>query len=193
MNDEQILDQLKAKNPALEYTSTTGVTSTDLNGTLTGRSFSARVNSIDIEGLVIPDQIIYLSGRSTYLMGNGIYENYTLTIDWEQDKLFLDPTSTIVADTLKGFEFRIVPNFVTRIFEISRFQDGHPLADPIAMDAKILEINAVDVSHLTMDELCTYWEREAENIRNANTLDLVLLDEGVTKQVRLTNKVLLPK
>lgn len=191
--DSSFFARLQAKNPALEYTSTTGFTSTDLNGKQTGRTISARVKRIDIEGLVIPDQIILLSGRSTYLMGNEVYEHFILTIDWEHDTLFLDPTKPVEADTLKGFEIRIVPNFVTRQMEIARFQDQYPLADPIAMDAKILKINAVDVSHFTMDELCTYWEQEEENFRNTNTLDLELLDEGVTKQVRLTNKVLLPK
>lgn len=191
--DSSFFERLKAKNPALEYTSTTGHTSTDLNGKQTGRTINARVKRMEVEGLVIPDQVILLSGRSTYLMGNEIYEHFTLTIDWENDTLFMDPVRTFEADTLKGFEVNIVPNFATRLFEISRSQDGHSLAEPIGMEAKILKINVPDVSHFTLEELCTFWEQEGENIRNARTLDVEVLDEGVTKQVRLTNKVLLPK
>lgn len=189
--DSSFFNRLIAKHKGLAYSTATGITHMDINGKITGKTINVLANSIDIEGIVISNQVISGGGNNSYLVGNKIFKNYTLTIDWKNDKLFFDPTTEFEADTLTGFEFSFAPNYKTMKIEITRFQDDHKLDAEISMDAEILEINGVNVSHFELEQLCSYWELESERIRNAKSLDIVVLDKGITKNINLTNKVLL--
>lgn len=191
--DSSFFNLLVAKNKDLEYSTETGIAHSDINGNITGQTFNTMVKSIDVEGIVMSNQVISLAGNNNYLVGNKFFEDYTLTIDWENDKLFFDPTNEVEADTLKGYELSFYPNYKTKKVAISRFQDDHTLAEKISVDAEIVTINGVDVSNFSLEEMCTYWQREGEGIRNYKTLDIVVLDKGVNKKVKLTKKVLLPK
>lgn len=191
--DSTFFNLLITKNKNLTYSSESGVTNSTIFGAVIGTTYNTMVKNVDIEGIVLTDQIISLGSRNRYLIGNQVFKNYTLTIDWKNDNLFFEPTTEFKADTLKGYELSFSPNFITKKIEISRFQVEHALKEKISIDAEILKINGVDVANFSLEELCAYWERESENMKDYETLDIVVLDEGVTKKIRLTNKVLVSK
>lgn len=189
--DSSFFNSLAAKNEDLTYATDSGVIAYTIFGAKMGKTYHTMAKSVDIEGLILTNQIIALGGDNHYLIGNEVFKNYTLTIDWESDQLYFEPTTEIKADQLKGYELSFTPNFITKKFEIVRFRVEHALEEKISVDAEILKINGVDVTNFSLEEFCAYWEKESKNIQNYETLDIVVLDDGVMKKIRLTNKVLL--
>lgn len=191
--DSSFFNALKAKSKGLEFVTQSGLVVTDLNGKITGQTFMVIAKDIDVQGVEISDQMISLTGINKALVGNEFFENYTLTIDWQHDKLFLDPINEIKPDTLEAFEFSFSPNFISNKIEIIHFQDDYPLAEKVSADAEIMKINDRDVSNFTLEELCSYWSNEGEKLDELKTINLVLRDQGLTKNIQLTKKVLMPK
>jgi predicted aspartyl protease len=192
-SDKQFFDLLIENNNALEYTTETGITGANLHEVTTGTTYYAYVKTVNVEGVIVNDQIISLEQGSSSLVGNQFFKNYILTLDWKNDKLFLDLTSEIKADTLKGYELFFLPNYATNKIEVFCYQDDHLLEEKVSLGAEILMINDIDVSDFSTLELCEYWEREREIIKNEKTIDMVVLDSGVRKKIKLTQKILLPK
>ena len=191
--DKKFLDKLIDKNKALEFTTETGTTGLDLHGVQIGSTYNAFVNTINVEGVIVNDQIMVIKLVSSSLVGNSFFKNYVLTLDWEKDKLFLDLNNDIEADTLKGYELVFSPNYLTNKIEIVRYRDDYQLDEKLSLGAEIIMINDVDVSGFSTLELCEFWEHEKEIIKNEETLDMLVLDNGVRKKIVLTQKVLLPK
>lgn len=191
--DNRFFNLLKSSDENLIYSIDSGIVAKKLFGPVFGKTYHTMVESVDIEGVTLENQIIELSASNNYLVGNEFFKNYTLTIDWKNDNLFFETVNDIKTDTLKGYEFDFIPNFITKKFEIIRFQEEHTLENPPSFDAEIIEIDGVDVANFSLDELCDYWKTESENIKNQATLDIVVLDKGVKRKIRLSNKVLLTK
>ena len=189
--DSNFFKLLMAENEGLEYSAESGIAVKDLHGKIMGKTFNMIAKNVDIEGLELRDQLISLTGINKYLIGNEFYKNYILTVDWKNDKLFFEPSNEILADTLKGYEFTFYPNFTTRKFEILRFREDYTLDEEISYDAEIIMINDIDVSNFSLEELCAYWESEGKNLLLSKSIDLVILDKGVSKKLKLTEKVLL--
>lgn len=192
-SDKQFLDKLILNNEGLAYTKESGITGININEVREGSTYNALVSKIDMEGLIVNDQIIDIQPLGSSLVGNKFFENYIMTLDWETDRLFLDLTTEIVADTLWGFGLGLSPNYFTNKIEVFNLQDDYPLDEPVSLGSEITRINNTDVADFNTAELCDYWEQEKESIRNNKTLKLLLLDNGVSKEVVLTRKALLPK
>jgi predicted aspartyl protease len=111
--DSSFFNALKAKNKGAEFVTQSGLVVTDLNGKITGQTFMVIAKDIDVQGVQISDQMISLTGINKALVGNEFFENFTLTIDWQHDKLFLDPINEIKPDTLEAFEFSFSTNFIS--------------------------------------------------------------------------------
>lgn len=191
--DSSLFSLLKSLDENLTYSVDSGIVVKNLYGSVYGKTYYTMVQSINLKGIEVNNQIIELSANSSYLIGNQFFKNYTLTIDWNNDNLYFEPTTEIKNDTLKRYEFDFVPNFITKKFEIARFQVEHTHEASVSFDAQIIEIDGVDVSNFSLDELCEYWKTERNILKNKETLDIIVLDEGVKKKIKLTNKVLLPR
>ncbi len=190
--DSALFKTLSEKNTALKYSEETGVISLNLNGTITGTNYNVLIEEINVQGLNFSDQIISLSGSKKPLMGNGLFQNFTLTIDWDRDTLIFDPNSILESDSLSVLELGITPNYISQRFEIAKMYGKHVLENPVSFNSKILMINGENVSDFTREELCSYWEMNKQLIKYADSLDLVILDGSQTREVHLTRKTLLP-
>ncbi len=192
-SDKKLFDALLANNKELEYVTETGEVGADLNGKTIGAIYKTYAKSIDIAGIKTNDQILSLEKGINSLVGNGFFENYILTIDWGNDKLLLDPVTEIVADTLKGYELILLPNYSTNKIEIRRHREGYNLGKGINLEGEITKINRTDVSNFTSIELCEFWEGEKNMVDKDKTLELELLNDGEKRILILTEKQLLPK
>ena len=192
-SDKRFFDFLIANNSNLEYITETGITSTTIHGVVYGTTYSALVNNIDIEGVTLNDQIVSFKDVSSSLIGNQFFKNFILTIDWKNDILYLDPDNNFVSDTLVAHELAILPNYITNKIEVIRYQDDYQLKEKVNIGAVVLLINNIDVSDFNSRQLCDFWSQEREKIKNKEIIELVLLDNGIRKNVKLTRKIILPK
>ncbi|RLD53556.1 MAG: hypothetical protein DRJ05_16255 [Bacteroidetes bacterium] len=192
-SDKKLFESLQANDKDLDYVTETGEIGAGLHGKTIGSTYKTYAKSIDIEGVKINNQILSLEKNSSSLVGNGFFENFIITIDWGNDILFLDPVKDVKADTLKGYELILLPNYLTNKIEIRRQREGYHLGKDINLDGEIIKINDIDVSNFTSIELCEFWEGEKNMVDKDETLELEILNDGEKRILILTEKQLLPK
>jgi len=192
-SNKALFNDLLKGNNNLEYIVETGRTGANIYEITNGYIYNVYVDSVDIEGIKIQNQIINLSESSKSLLGNGFFKNYILTMDWNNNRLYLDPMKEIEADTLKGYQLVYQPNYTSNKLEVIRYWDNYKLDDSISLGAQILEINGLDISNYSTDELCNYWGTERNKKNKEKVLNIVILDQGIEKYIQLNEAVLLPK
>ncbi|MCF6171680.1 MAG: retroviral-like aspartic protease family protein [Bacteroidales bacterium] len=191
--NKRLFNTLATQDKDLEYITKTGELSADFINSSTGTFPSARIKAVEIDDIKLADQIVSFRQNASSLVGNGFYENYTLTMDWGNNKIFLDPEKEIQGDTLTAYELIISPNYMSNEIEISGYWDHHPFARDVSLEAKLLAINGNDVSNLSTEALCEFWEIKWKEIKKEKTIDIVVSDNGEKRNITLTKKQLLPK
>lgn len=187
-SNQEFFDRLAESKTEMKYIVETGHTGADFHGFTQGTEYSVLIENINIEGVLLNDQIMILENNASSLIGSEIFKNYILTIDWNNDILFLDRVVDIEPDELTSFDLVFYPNFSTNMIEVFRLREDHTLNEKVSIGAQILMINSVDVANFSTEELCEYWEAENQELRNAKVLDIVLLDGGQRKEIQLTKK-----
>ena len=127
------------------------------------------------------------------LLGNLFFEHYQLTMDWQNNRLILDPKKVIEIDTLDVFELIIAPDYNKNKLEVKGVWLDHELAESIEIGSVITKIDGEDVSNFTKEELCNYWDVEWIEINKREELSIEVEFNELKQMVRLKKQVLLPK
>lgn len=155
--------------------------------------FKFIAKNISIGKLELKDQIVSLENEvgNLQLLGNRFFENFILTIDWEQHNLFLSPLENILSDTLTGFQLDFKPNYETNKIEIASGLKDFTKAHKIEKDAILLQVNGIDVSNLSDLEFCDFWSTEWTKMLGVENLNVVISLNGKSKELVLSKKILI--
>lgn len=145
---------------------------------------------VSIGELELKEQIVSLEDEvgNLQLLGNRFFENFLVTIDWENHNLFLNPLENILPDTLTRFQLEFKPNYETNKIEIATGLKDFTKKHKIEKGAILLEVNGTDVSNFSDEEFCNYWKTNWKNILKKETIDIVILVNGKIKELKL-NKI----
>ena len=177
----------------IDYTIKNGIKSYSAFGKLSEKSYYAMVLKIKFCVSELNNQIVSFSENSSNLIGNEFLKNYVVTIDWDKEKTYLDPTTEIKPETLSVFELLIAPNFIDNSIQVYNTWEDHKLDNQIEVGAKISTINNIDVSKFSREELCDFWSNKRGVIFDKETIEIELDDKSVKRNIILTKKQLLPK
>lgn len=190
-SDSTMFNKLKAAKSDLKYISQDGLFTTDVNGKVMGQTYKALGEEIQMEGgLSMSNQIVNFGGSSSSLIGNKVFDDYLLTLDWRNNALFLDQQKDLAPAEESYFEFHFSPNFQSLKIEIVNIVDEEFAMSPVTLDTKILAINGVDVSNLSLEELCAYWYEKGAKLRLSDKINMLVLDKGEKREIQIKKKLL---
>jgi len=149
--------------------------------------------NISIGKLELKDQIVSLENEvgNLQLLGNRFFEDFIVSIDWEQHNLFLSPLEkNILPDTLIGFQLDFKPNYETNKIEVVTGLKDFTKKHKIETGAILLDVNGTDISNLSDEEFCLFWENDWKSLRNRDTFDIVLVTNGKSNKLVLHKRQL---
>ncbi|MGB0915726.1 MAG: hypothetical protein ACPGVI_06615, partial [Crocinitomicaceae bacterium] len=190
-NDLKFYDKLMSKDSTLDFVSLRGLLSADLYGATFSETHLFIFDSLSLGAVTIQDQRMKMKKKGSSLIGNQFFEAFDLTMDWDNNRLILDPIKGFEADTIKAFEVLIAPNYAETSLEVK----GDWLIDTdlkIKMGSKVVEVNGKDVSSFTKEELCDYWDNQWKDIIKGEKLEIMVLEDEVEKNYTLTKRQYLP-
>lgn len=174
----------------LPYQTVEGILGANAVGVTKGEVSYAIVKNFQIEDIEFQNQQVDFNKESSSLIGNGFWKNFTLTIDWKNDELILDPKNEFEKDSLEFFELIIAPNYEKNIIEIHKRIKGIKNHTDISIGTQVLKVNEYDVSNLEDTKLCDFWRTEWKEIKNQNSIQLVIFQDNKEKEI-MVNKILL--
>ena len=125
------------------------------------------------------------------LLGNRFFENFLVTIDWKKHQVYLDPKKEIRPDAPIGFELDFRPNFETNKIEVATGLKTFIKKNKIKKGAILLKVNETDISNLSHQEFCDFWNEEWPKLTNVEKLNLVVSQKGKSKEIIVTKKKLI--
>lgn len=178
---------LKANDAQVEYERITK--GNQWKGETTYENHKVWIQHLDIGSLNMRYEIISLEKGVSSLIGNRLLEDFTVFINWVENKLILAPIKVLDPAVLEGYDLLLKPDFATNKIVIS----GHyttAVSDPNFMiGTPLVAINGINVSNLTTDELCTFWNDEWPSI---GASDEIVIDTENSEMV-LERKQFLPR
>ena len=182
------LEALKAQNNNLQYaTSTRG---NELTKNESYQNHMVLIDSIAVGSIALTNQIISLEKDVSSLLGNQFLENYLVTIDWKNNKLYLDPVKQVQNDTLSTHGLILSPNLSSNQIEIVGMYDTKVDYD-VKVGSKISAINGQDVSNFTTSELCDFWKTVWPEIKSEEQINIIVQEDSREKEIVLEKTVLL--
>jgi|TARA_B110000902_G_C14200431_1_gene547523 predicted aspartyl protease len=152
-------------------------------------NYYALIEQIDIGDLKLNNHIISLEKGASSLIGNDLFEHFIITIDWINNKFFLEPINNPVGKTFRDFEILLKPNYSSNRIEISGFYNHKLLQKEYEIGTEIVKINEQDVSNLSKQQLCDFWENKWK--KNSSREKVVIETEN--KKIELIKTKLLTK
>lgn len=131
----------------------------------TYNNYYAFIEEINIGDLNLKKQIISLEKGVSSLIGNRLFENFIVTIDWKNDKFILDPIVEINEDMLVDFQVLLKPNYETNKIEINGFYSKNLTEYKFEIGTEVLSINNKNVSDFSTQKLCGFWKNEWRKIK----------------------------
>lgn len=192
-NDSKFLNKLESNDSLLMKVSSKGVLSADLFGATYSETKYVFVDDFELEGIKVQNSKMKFKDDASSLIGNTFFENYELTMDWQNHRLILDPVKAIETDTLSVFELIIAPDYVNNRLEVKGVWLEHELVENVEIGSIIISIDGEDVSNFTKEELCDYWDVQWLEIRERGELNIEIEFEEKRQVVLMKKQVLLPK
>lgn len=157
------------------------------------KASSAYIPKLQMEDLKLYNKLINFKENGSNLIGNAFFQNYLVTLDWKNERVYLVPKHEIEDDALKSFEVLFSPDYTDNSIRINSTWDDHQLKEKIEIGSKIITINTVTVSNFNKQELCDYWNTTKKTIFNNDTIEIEVFQNGMAQKIVLTKKQLLPK
>lgn len=174
----ELLNQFKHKTVE-------GILGANALGVTTGEENYAVIENFQIEDIPLQNQKVTFERDASSLIGNKFWNHFTLTIDWKNDVLILDPVKSFTNDQLKFFELMFSPDYQAGVIKIKRRLKGNNNHLDIPLGTQVLKINDIDVSNLGKKKLCQFWETEWEEIKKQDSLKLLVLQNKEKKEITI--------
>tara|TARA_B100000378_G_C18033596_1_gene408316 strand:+ start:500 stop:1708 length:1209 start_codon:yes stop_codon:yes gene_type:complete len=143
---------------------------------------------LKIEGIDFSGQKVSLENEvgNTQLIGNKFFENFVVTMDWANHKLFLDPIGKIPNDSEFDFPLYLNANFETNKIEVKTGIREFLKKNKIEKGTTVMMINDIDVSKLTDAEFCEFWNSQWNEIKKNEEVKLKISNKGKEKNIVIT-------
>jgi predicted aspartyl protease len=175
--DTSILDNKK-------YITTIGLTGGNYSGKKDGETYLSYYESITINNIEFKSpSLILIKPNNTSVLGNEFFENFTLTIDWKNDFLYLEPQTNIEFSKPEFFEISLYADYGKNEVLISSINKESKFLEIIKPHSKVIYINNYNVSSFQKDELCEFWENEWVKLKKLDKLDLIIETEAGSKKL----------
>jgi len=155
-------------------------------------TYYSSIKKIALDDINLENQIVNFKPSENEivgsLIGNRFLENYVLTLDWNERKIYLNPVKAIKKDFYKKFPVAFSPNYSTNSIEITRVLRNEANIE-LKLGTKVIKINEIDVSNFNKSELCEFWKKyERPFFDNFDELSIEISDMGVPKKVNLVKR-----
>lgn len=188
--DLTVFDSLNSSNE-VQHTKSL-VTTYYGNGKAVEENVDAYIKGIDMGRISRKNQIVNFSKGSPNIIGNKFWENYLVTMDWQDKQLYLKPIKEMEPGVLNQYEYKFAPNFETNKFAFYNKWNEHNLENAFSLEVEILSINGINVENLTNETLCSIWKNQKDNLLT-DVVEMEIMENGVKRKIKLTKKQLLPK
>jgi archaellin len=158
-----------------------------------GNEYEFIADLLTLDKINLKNKIITLENRNLSLLGNGFFENYTLSIDWINDVIYFDPINVIKEDKLSSYQLGIYINYEENMIFVNNSWSEHKLDFDIENGTKVLKINSMNVSNFKRNELCEYWSKFQEEIKEGKEIEVELKTKTGSRKVTLSKKQILSK
>lgn len=166
-----------------KYLTQIGLTGANFNGKKDGETYYNKLETFSLNGIEFKSpKLLSVKTNSSSVLGNEFYENFILTIDWQNDLLYFDPQKNIEFIEPALFEVSIYADYGKNEILVSSIYKESKLLKEIKPHSKVLFINDIDVSSFKKDELCDFWDNEWTNLKKLDELNItVSLEENTQK------------
>jgi len=192
-SNSKTFQKLLEENGELDYTQSNGATGLTLNGMQFGETKFTLIEEVKFGEVVLNNKIIELEGNSSSLLGNGIWENYILTIDWDACNLYLCANEKIKSDSLFRFQFDISINDLNNGFILRDEWMQHSGDLSVGKNNKITHIEGVNVFNMNSGEYCDFLNNKLPRIKEQEKIVIILQNDEGTEEITLFKEQLLPK
>ena len=119
-------------------------------------------------------------------MGNAFFENYTITLDWDNDNLILDKVNDYGFSNSPIFEVGFFADLEKGIVTIANIYEKSELFGKIQPNTKVLEINNIDLISLQeAGQLCEFWHKKWNQFSKNDELNLVVETNGTPESLKV--------
>lgn len=138
-----------------------------------------------IGGIEFSNQMVTFENKvgKSQLLGNKFYENFLVTIDWENHLLYLDPQGEIKQDEFYGFPLEFRANYKTNKIEIYTGIREFLKKNKIENGTILAKVNGVNISNLSDKDFCEFWDISWNKIKTAKTINLTIAKDGKEKEI----------
>lgn len=163
-----------------------GIKGANFTGVKTGATHYLDFKNFNLNGEIFDAPYYFLvKPKNSSVLGNSFFEDYIITIDWENDYLILDQVNEVSTQRKPMFEVSFITNFEKGIVTLASVYEKSPLINDIEPASQVLFINGVDLNEMHRNgSLCEFWHREWKEISKTDTLSLILISNGNQKEVK---------
>ncbi|MFD0798423.1 retropepsin-like aspartic protease [Maribacter chungangensis] len=165
-----------------------GLTGANFSGAKQGATFYKKLETFKISKYTFksPSYFLVKPGNSS-IMGNEFFENYLVTIDWDNDYLILDQNDEIDDLQLPNlYEIGFFPDFEKGIVTVANIYENSRLKGEIKSKTQILKINNLDLVQLAQqDKLCEFWSTGWEALITNDILKIVIDEDGKHRTIEV--------
>ncbi len=136
-----------------------------------------------IGGVEFSNQIVSFENKvgNHRLLGNLFFENFVVTVDWENHQLYLAPYGEIEQDKLPDFPLKFEANYnANQVFVATGLSDFLK-ANKIKMGYVVSKVNGVDISNLSDKEFCEFWNSQWKDIMREGINEITIIKDERTK------------
>ncbi len=154
------------------------------------KDYSLIPEKLLIGGIEFSNQIVTFENKvgNRQILGNKFYENFLVTIDWENHQLYLDPQGEIKEDELYDFPLEFRPNYKKNTLEIYTGIREFLKENKIEKGSKITKVNGIDISNLSDEDFCAFWDLSWDKIHSEKTINLTIAKDGKEKELIVSKK-----
>jgi len=168
-----------------------GSNSSGLYGRRPDTSYLAKVDVFKLGDLNVLDNVLEFKNGDNGNIGSGFLKNYIVTIDWDSERIWFQIKGEEQSSEWSSFGF--VPAVKDGKMYISLLYDDSPaIANGLLLNDQILSINGIDFRLVSEEAYCEMIVNKF-TWKTSNELEMLILSDGIEKQITLTRKDLFNK
>ena len=143
-----------------------------------------------IGGVEFSEQLVSLEHKvgNSQLLGNKFFENFLMTIDWENHQLYLAPHGEINRDDLIGFPLMFKLNYKSNEITIATGEKKFLKGNNIGKGSVLSKVEGIDVLNLSDEDFCIFLDTQWREMMQRNALNITITNEGIDKEIILTKR-----
>jgi predicted aspartyl protease len=140
-----------------------------------------------IGGVEFSNQLVSLENRvgNLRLLGNRFYENFLVTVDWENHQLYLDSYGEIDNDDLFEFPLKFTANYNSNKVVVASGLSEFLKANKLKEGSVVSKVNGVEISNLSDKEFCEFWNSHWKDLMREEYIEITILKNGKQQEIVL--------